>query len=115
VRPHALYRFFGIDGSLLYVGITSMLLTRLGRHGEDKPWWTAVARVDVQHFGSRREALQAEEEAIKAEHPRYNVQHNGEAGADREQPVSTQRPTPKQVRERAAERQRRARNVYREK
>lgn len=75
-RPHTLYRFFAEDGSLLYVGITAALPTRLANHRDDKPWWTEVARATITHYPDRESVLAAELTAIKAERPRYNVQHN---------------------------------------
>lgn len=76
VRPHALYRFFNAGGALLYVGITAALPTRLANHRDEKPWWTEVARVTVEHYPNREAVLAAELAAIKSEHPRYNIQHN---------------------------------------
>lgn len=75
-RPHTLYRFFAEDGALLYVGITAALPTRLANHRDDKPWWTEVARATIAHYPDRESVLAAELVAIKAELPRYNVQHN---------------------------------------
>ncbi|MFG3702407.1 hypothetical protein ACGF5C_31670 [Micromonospora sp. NPDC047620] len=75
-RPHTLYRFFGEDGALLYVGITATLPARLVKHRDDKPWWNEVARITVTHHADRESVLAAELDAIKAECPRYNIQHN---------------------------------------
>jgi hypothetical protein len=76
-KAHALYRFFGADGALLYIGITASLPNRLARHKEDKPWWCDVADIRVEHFQSRRAVLEAERAAIVAEKPLHNVRHNG--------------------------------------
>lgn len=73
---HVLYRFFDADGALLYVGITMNAPARFGQHRDDKPWWADVARIDMEHFDSREEVLEAEAEAIIAEHPAHNVVHN---------------------------------------
>jgi GIY-YIG catalytic domain-containing protein len=75
-RPHALYRFFAADDSLLYIGITNDLGARFTGHSGDKDWWVAVVRVAVEHFPDRRSVLDAERAAIVAEKPRYNVQYN---------------------------------------
>jgi hypothetical protein len=75
-RPHALYRFFGKAGVLLYVGITASLPTRLSNHRGDKPWWTEVVDIKIAHYGNRVEVLAAEAAAIKAEKPVWNVKHN---------------------------------------
>lgn len=76
--PHALYRFFAADESLLYVGITCDVGRRWDRHSRDKPWWTEMARSTVEHFDTREAVLAAEEAAIRAEKPRYNIRHNGD-------------------------------------
>ncbi|HEY1127263.1 MAG TPA: hypothetical protein VGF83_05840 [Actinomycetota bacterium] len=68
-----LYRFFGEDAVLLYVGITGNLPRRLGEHSSDKPWWLQVQHVTTSHYRSREEAATAELAAIRTEHPRFNV------------------------------------------
>lgn len=73
---HALYRFYDRTDVLLYVGITVDLPTRMKNHRKGKPWWTAVAHVKVEQYETREQALAAEREAIKNEHPLYNDQHN---------------------------------------
>lgn len=78
-RPHALYRFYGAGGTLLYIGITADLPTRLHDHRDDKPWWLGVTNVTVEHYSSRDAVLEAERRAIIAERPLYNSQHNGAA------------------------------------
>ncbi|GII24284.1 GIY-YIG nuclease family protein [Planosporangium mesophilum] len=75
-RPHALYRFWDRTDVLLYVGITADLPQRMGDHRTDKPWWSQVARVTVEHFDTREAALKAETESIREERPLYNVQGN---------------------------------------
>lgn len=79
-EPHALYRFYGAGGTLLYIGITNSIPTRLKKHNADKPWWTGVAQVRIEHYPNRTAVLEAERRAIIAEKPLYNVQHN-QAGA----------------------------------
>lgn len=74
---HALYRFYGAAGELLYVGITRNPSARWKAHGRTKEWWTEVARIDLETFESRESVLAAERAAIRAEHPRYNKVHNG--------------------------------------
>lgn len=78
----ALYRWIGRGGELLYVGISNDPDRRIGEHVEGKPWVEEAARVDiVDWFDSRELALEAEEEMIKSERPRYNVVHNGRDGS----------------------------------
>jgi len=76
MSKHALYRFFDDQGDLLYVGITMNPSARWPQHKRDKHWWHQVENITLEVFGSRKEVLDAETEAIKTEHPRYNVVHN---------------------------------------
>lgn len=90
-QPHALYRLYGADDALLYVGI-SVHLARWAGHATDKPWWREVARATVEWFPDRSAALTAERAAIATERPRCNVQHNGGAPrpiASSESPTDT--------------------------
>jgi predicted GIY-YIG superfamily endonuclease len=75
-KPHVLYRVYDAQGVLLYIGITMHPASRFAQHSEDKPWWADVADIRVEHCGSREEVLAAERDAIKCEHPRFNVVHN---------------------------------------
>src|SRR5690606_35262641 len=72
----SLYRFFSRSNELLYIGITNRIPRRLDEHGDDKPWYLEVARVEVEHHPDRHAALRAEKNAIHAERPRYNIHHN---------------------------------------
>lgn len=73
MTPTTLYRMFGAAGQLLYVGISSRALSRWEQHRHEKPWWSAVARITVEHFATREEALSAELAAIRVERPEYNI------------------------------------------
>lgn len=75
--PTALYRCRDQFGTLLYVGITENLERRWKDHAKDKPWWPKVQTRSIEWFPTRDHALAAEADAIRAEHPRYNVNHNG--------------------------------------
>ena len=67
----ALYRHYAADGTLLYVGITNSPKRRLAEHRARTG--RTVARVDIEWFDSRAEALAVEREVIKAEAPRDNI------------------------------------------
>jgi predicted GIY-YIG superfamily endonuclease len=76
--PHVLYRFFGGDGELLYIGVTVHMGIRLTAHERGRrQWWTAATRITLEHYPNRDSVLAAERAAIKAERPRWNVLHNG--------------------------------------
>ncbi len=81
---HVLYRHFGHDETLLYVGITNEPPVRLRAHRKASPWWDDVARTTYEAHPSREALKRAERAAIKAEHPLWNVVHN-----------KTPRPAPK--------------------
>lgn len=70
--PTILYRFYGSDGTLLYVGITKTYERRLAAHSAKK-WWPEVGRIETQVYGNRRAAARAEHAAIHAEDPLHNV------------------------------------------
>jgi predicted GIY-YIG superfamily endonuclease len=79
VERVGVYRWVGVDDEVLYIGISNDPDRRIGEHVDGKPWVTEAVRVDiVGWYDSREEALQVEEDAIKTEHPRYNIIHNGE-------------------------------------
>jgi predicted GIY-YIG superfamily endonuclease len=71
-----LYRHFDKLGTLLYVGISASTVRRLAQHKTKAGWFTAIARVEVEHFANRAAARQAEIKAIKRERPKYNLTHS---------------------------------------
>lgn len=73
---HALYRFYDHTDVLLYVGISADLPGRMQNHRRKKPWWALVDHIGIEHFDSRKEAMEAEKAAIKTEEPLYNDAHN---------------------------------------
>lgn len=70
-----LYRLSNDAGELLYIGISETVMQRFAQH-HDKPWWSEVAAIRIEHFPSRHLAAEAERCAIMAERPRYNVVYN---------------------------------------
>ncbi len=75
VTPTALYRMRDSGGRLLYVGISKRLPERLTEHRKSKPWWSQVARIDIEHFADVSDAIAAEAKAIRSERPLWNVHH----------------------------------------
>lgn len=71
-EPAAVYRLYGVDGTLIYIGSAYDPVGRFRQH-EDAPWWTLVARFTEEWHPSRAAAYAAESEAIRAERPRYNI------------------------------------------
>lgn len=73
-RQHVLYRFFGADDELLYIGITNNPSRRMDQHSQGKPWWTEVVTVRMEVHPSRSAVLDAERIAIARERPLHNIQ-----------------------------------------
>ncbi|MDR3083918.1 MAG: GIY-YIG nuclease family protein [Streptomyces sp.] len=68
----ALYRLYSKAGELLYIGISHKPDVRWGQHSEEKEWWPAVDRRDVEWHETRASAERAELTAIAAEKPLHN-------------------------------------------
>lgn len=71
----ALYRFFGSDGDLLYVGITKRLEKRLQEHAVSSSWWSKATAHSIEWYASRTAAGRAERTAIRDEKPTHNIMH----------------------------------------
>ncbi|MGH9157591.1 MAG: hypothetical protein ACRD1K_17545 [Acidimicrobiales bacterium] len=59
---------------LLYIGIGGNPGRRFEQHAADKPWWSEVSRVKIEHFPDRPDALAAELDAIRKESPKCNLE-----------------------------------------
>jgi predicted GIY-YIG superfamily endonuclease len=73
------YRHFGADGTLLYIGISLNAVARLSHHRRHAPWFKKIARVYVQRFATRHDAERAECEAINSEKPKFNLKKRSKA------------------------------------
>lgn len=71
---HQLYRLFGYDGELLYIGSCSSWSRRLNQHAALQPWGDDIAKVTIERYKTKPEALAAERAAIAAERPIHNTQ-----------------------------------------
>jgi len=71
-----LYRCYGIDDELLYVGVTTHGWRRLSAHAE-KGWFEREVLIVTFERVSTSEAVLLEAAAIEAGQPKYNVTHNG--------------------------------------
>lgn len=74
-RHQVLYRMYDASETLLYVGISVSVEARFIDHRDGKPWWPDVTSIKLEHFTSREAVERAEQRAIKAERPLYNVLH----------------------------------------
>lgn len=75
-KPHALYRCFDKDQNLLYIGISSSVLARLSQHSHQSHWFSGLVYVKIEKFASLCDAACAEKNAIKNEHPQFNIIYN---------------------------------------
>jgi hypothetical protein len=66
------YRFFDIDGRLVYVGYTASLSHRLEQHRRGASWWPQVHRGTYEVFDDEETAREAEAKAILFERPLAN-------------------------------------------
>lgn len=73
MSEHYLYRHFAADDTLLYVGISLSAVYRLAQHRQASSWFGEIARVSIEKYPSRAEALQAETKAIQTEKPKHNI------------------------------------------
>jgi predicted GIY-YIG superfamily endonuclease len=80
-----LYRHYDLFDELLYVGISINAINRLGQHKNNAAWFSSIHRVTIEKFPTKEDALNAEQRAIKTEHPAHNV--NGRVDAT--MPVDT--------------------------
>lgn len=72
----ALYRHWDEEDNLLYVGVSLSAVARLSDHMANSRWAPDIAKVTVEYYGSRPDALAAEQKAIETEAPAYNVIYN---------------------------------------
>lgn len=71
--PATVYRAYDDAGTLLYVGCAVNVEKRMAQHRRTAAWYADMARTETVEYPSRGLALAAEAEAIRAEHPAYNV------------------------------------------
>lgn len=78
-RPASVYRFFGYDGQLLYVGMTENPAHRFASHMSCAVWRGLADpdRTTLEWYRSSADALSAEAAAIRAEQPLYNIDGTG--------------------------------------
>ena len=94
-----LYRHFNEAGALLYVGISLSAVNRLSAHSQKAPWFSEIARIEIEKFDTREAAQAAEKQAIAREKPRYNVRH-----VPKPEPVVEKKPEPRQPEPRQTDR-----------
>lgn len=79
---NCVYRCFAEDGSLLYVGSTTIgVRSRLAMHERNSRWWKEVDNTTVERFPTAESARSAELQAIRIEHPIHNIHHRRRGAA----------------------------------
>jgi hypothetical protein len=68
-----LYRYFGEDGTLLYIGVSLSAVQRLAQHRIHAPWFDQIKRIELETFATRQQAEAAERAAIIKEMPLFNI------------------------------------------
>lgn len=74
--PTSVYLYRDDHDILIYVGVTSRQMRRQAEHNRSKDWWPYVAAQEVEHYGTRTEALAREAELIATRTPPFNVSLN---------------------------------------
>lgn len=68
-----LYRHFDENGRLLYVGQSINALKRLVEHKQQSNWFLSIAKVEIKQFPTKKDAFEAEQQAILEENPVFNL------------------------------------------
>lgn len=83
-KGHVVYRCYGADDRLVYVGMTSLTLgTRMCHHAIDNPAVVEqTARIETTPYPDRASAAEAESRAIDAEGPLLNIRRGAPYDSD---------------------------------
>lgn len=79
-RPCSVYRYYAVDGELLYVGKAFDPVKRAAEHARDEPWYALEvdeSQTTWEWWPTEAAALFEERKQIKRDHPKHNKQHNG--------------------------------------
>ena len=73
-----LYRIYGANSTLLYIGISKDVPARIEHHSKTQEWWSEARQIKLEKLGiaDRAIAEEIEADAIRAERPKHNVIHN---------------------------------------
>lgn len=71
--PHVVYRFFGADDLLLYIGVTGSFGRRLEHHKCTREWFHQVQKITLVWYDNWETAAHAEVDAIVKENPVHNL------------------------------------------
>lgn len=80
-RECILYRWWDTDGTLLYVGKSVSLFSRIAAHRTSSAFFSSAAMMTLERFPDEKALADAEVKAIRTEHPAYNVAHSIPGGS----------------------------------
>ena len=83
---YVLYRLYNSSQNLLYIGRTNDINKRFSKHAQIQPWWPEVTMAKIELLSSLDTLMRAEQLAIFAERPKYNIVHNGMVVAEEDEP-----------------------------
>lgn len=75
-QGHFVYIHRDEEGACLYVGMSSNVMLRQGKHSRESSWWPQVRQVEFIRCESRSLALSLERRMIEKLRPAMNVDHN---------------------------------------
>ena len=76
MSKQVLYRFYDLDGKLLYVGISNKWYQRFHDHEKKSGWFSKAAYTIFQWYEDRESVEAAELVAIRTENPEFNKANN---------------------------------------
>lgn len=83
-RPEfILYRWWDAEGNLLYVGKSISLFARISAHRKSSAFFPEATQMTIERFPDEVTLAVAEVNAIRDEHPLYNIVHKREGGTPR--------------------------------
>lgn len=80
--PHHVYRVYGPEAALLYVGISNNYFTRMKYHEKYAIWSEFIRFVVVEQLIDRRAAMAEESRAIREDKPIFNVTNENAWGCE---------------------------------
>ena len=70
-----LYRHYGANNKLLYIGVSVNPYERSRQHSVNKKYFHKVVRIELKWYKTKKDALMEESRLIKNLHPACNIAH----------------------------------------
>lgn len=84
----AVYKHIGLDGNVLYVGLTNYMPRRLKEHDKTSYWYDDVKSIEIEWFETRDDAVRYEQEMIRMLSPEHNIHHNSDGEGEKDRHLS---------------------------